>query len=879
MKQSLSGRWEFCRDAAGGADGEWRAIQVPGCWEDVGIAKNDPGPFWFRRRFQWPELRENEQVRLHFDAVSYACEIFIDGHAIGTHIGLWDRFYFNVTPLSRPGKAAELLVRVEKPTSLTAGPDSPAVPGRYPQKQTLGGFLPYVWGHMFGGIWQDVWLATGKAFVDEFVAQGDHEGRVRIKVRLSAATKLEFEVVDPRGKVLEHLAMNTNKVKFEGGLLEPFEPEPWTPDSPSLYTARIRLEGGQVHERRFGLRSFRADGTDLLLNEKPIYPRMALSWGWYENSLFANPGREQVRRDFERLKAMGYNGVKLCLWVPPPCYFDLADELGMLLWLELPMWMPQATPFFIQQTPIEYERILRQVCGHPSLVLYTLGCELDAGVGSDFLRCLYDAAKKQTGDALLRDNSGSGEAYGGLLDEFADFYDYHFYSDIQFFRPLVESFSTRTRPEQPWLFGEYCDMDAWRDFRDLGEDAADRPWWTRRDDAINPQGARWQFDIVDHEARLKANGLWEHGRRLKEISERQALLHRKFTLEATRGYREISGYVITGERDTPISTSGMLDDRGELRFDPETFRAFNDDLVLCLGWDKRRAWINGGDRAAFWDNFSYVAGDQVRPHLVLSHYGRQAGPPEVRWRVEADGVTVATGTCEVEHREPGTVREVGIARFTAPPVDRPTKLVLHASARVEGQATRNEWSIWVFPKPDDSSLPAVSVHDPLGLLDGVGPWLTGREEADAPFIATQWDAATQARVEAGGRGVLLLTNPAMASPLGLKAMPFWREAVKLIEPHAAWGDFPHEGWCDLQFFGLATDLAMVPVDNARPILRRVDARTCAIHDYAVEMRIGSGRLIVTTLRFAGGLGDQPVGLSRNTAAAWLLGCFARYLAR
>jgi len=120
-------------------------------------------------------------------------------------------------------------------------------------------------------------------------------------------------------------------------------------------------------------------------------------------------------------------------------------------------------------------------------------------------------------------------------------------------------------------------------------------------------------------------------------------------------------------------------------------------------------------------------------------------------------------------------------------------------------------------------------------------------------------------------------------------MPFWREAVKLIEPHAAWGDFPHDGFTDLQFFGMAADAA---IDTAQiratgeaadgtspvsPILRRVDARTVAVHDYAAEVRWGAGRLIVSTLRFAGGLGHQAVGIRRNTAAAYLLSCWVRYL--
>ncbi len=98
--------------------------------------------------------------------------------------------------------------------------------------------------------------------------------------------------------------------------------------------------------RRFGLRTLETQGTTILLNGQPIYPRLALSWGWYPDRRSPNPGPERVRADLLRLRQMGYNGVKLCLWFPPPYYFDLADELGMILWVELPMWLPDPTIVF-----------------------------------------------------------------------------------------------------------------------------------------------------------------------------------------------------------------------------------------------------------------------------------------------------------------------------------------------------------------------------------------------------------------------------------------------------------------------------------------------------------------------------------------------------
>src|SRR5262249_28758255 len=143
-----------------------------------------------------------------------------------------------------------------------------------------------------------------------------------------------------------------------------------------------------------------------------------------------------------------------------------------------------------------------------------------------------------------------------------------------------------------------------------------KPWWTMRDEKLNPQGTRWQFDIVDWESRLKENGYWDRGDELEKVSRKQALLHRKYTLETVRLYREVGGYVVTGEADRPISPAGMWDDLGQLKFEPNEFRAFNDDTVVLVGWDRKRAWINGGDRAAPIDTWCYPAGATVRAHIV-----------------------------------------------------------------------------------------------------------------------------------------------------------------------------------------------------------------------------------------------------------------------
>ncbi|HNP85992.1 MAG TPA: glycoside hydrolase [Kouleothrix sp.] len=886
--------WEFrSNDTA-----NWQPIPVPGCWEQLGIPLEYAGPCWYRTTIHIPADWVGRRTWLCFGGVSYHCAVSVNGQPVGEHTGLWDAFELEITAAVTPETSSELLLHIEKPASLTAGPDSLATPGRFRLRETLAGFLPYVWGHMFGGIWQPVALrATGTVVFEDVLVRGAADGTVELNTTTSAPAILQLTLYDPDGREILTTELHTSARGSHSVAasithqLHITTPRPWSPASPVLYTARLVLNDGDERTIRFGLRSLHADGSRLLLNDAPLSVRMALSWGWYPETLHSNPGPARARADFARLKALGYNGVKLCLWFPPQYYFDLADELGMLLWVELPMWIPQPSAFFRAQVPAEYDRLMRQARQHPSVILYTLGCELSHVVDAQMLAPLFALVKRHAGDALVRDNSGSGEAYGGLLNEFAEFYDYHFYSELHHFRPLLDYFAPRGRPPQPWLFGEFCDYDTFRDPLPLGQAA--QSWWASNNPSINPQGARWQYDLPYQAARLHATGLSARVAELERISFAQGLWHRKYTIEQTRLFHEIAGYVVTGEADTPISTAGMWDARDQLKFEPAAFRAFNADTVLLVGWDRRRDWVAGGDRAAPWDIWNYPMGTIVRAHFILSHYGAERGPLVLRWQAAlATQAPLAQGTHESAFAlTPGDLRELAVAEFAAPYVSQPQKVLLTAEADLGGTVIYNTWQLWFFPRDGWRTASGIALHDPAGRLHDlprIAPGISVNRNTphtlpatSVVLISTVWNNDIGTWIERGGRAIILLANAEAPGPVPVRAMPFWREAIRLAEPHAAWGDFPLDDALATQMFGCAADCALDLVGYTgqwQPLLRRLDARTMFVHEYAAELQVGNGRAILSTLRVEGGQGAQPLGIARNTAAAYLLWCWARYLA-
>ncbi|NUM43760.1 MAG: glycoside hydrolase [Anaerolineales bacterium] len=866
----------------------WRPLPVPSAWEEHGIPPTFPGPVWYRTTLPVPPRTPEQRVWLRFHAVSYHCQVTVNGNPVGEHTGAWDSFSLEITaPINAfpgPHGDAEILVRVTKPISLTAGPDSPPLPGEHPLRETLAGFLPYVWGHAFGGLWQPVEsYLTGHTYIKSASLRGDAQGRLFLQATLSHPAPLHLQILTPAGDVLFTTTLPPAiTIDHSHFLIDQFSP--WSPASPTLYTARLTVENGDEKILRFGFRTLTTQENTLLLNERPLYPRFILSWGWYPDRRCPDPGPARIRADFIRLKALGYNGVKLCLWFPPQYVFDLADELGMLLWVEFPLWLPQVTPFFCTQTPLEIERLTHLARHHPSVILYTLGCELGPEVDAGFLHALTQTVKTLIGDALLAGNSGSGEAYGGPLDSPADFYDHHFYADPPFLASLYDTFAPQWRKPKPWLMGEFNDFDTLRNWPQFhlppGDAARHSFWWLTN----TPQGARWAMEVYEQEARLKALQLWDQAHELYQLSLQKAYLHRKQTVETVRARPALSGYVITGEVDTPISTAGMWDDVGAAKFAPEDFRRFNGDTVLLLGFRRWRAWVAGGDRPVFGDRFCYWGGEVVRVALLVSHFGVEQGGAHTRWEVGFEGDAPFASGEILGACVPGQVQEVGTVQFLGPEVDRPRSCVLRVATEMKGEnggnvgLGENEWGIWFFPREVWQGVVPFVLDDPAGrladLLTAEARVCSGRWAERAVGVFTQWTLEAARFVAQGGRAILMQgAEPGLVPTV---ARPFWRECIQIGEPHPAWGRFPAK--FGMQYYALGTDRALVvPPGRGFPLLRRLDTRQMEMEAYAVVWEVGQGQVLVTTLRLDGGLGDQPSGITRSPAGMFLLAEWVRYL--
>jgi len=590
---------------------------------------------------------------------------------------------------------------------------------------------------------------------------------------------------------------------------------------------------------------------------------------------------------------MGFNLIKLCLFVPNQTYYQVADEEGMLLWQEWPLWQPEMTPELREIIPREYSEMVKLTHHHPSIVIQSLGCELNRSMDESLLGELDSVVREQTTGTLICDNSGSGESYGGLDIDFSDFTDYHPYYDLHYFEPLLDNWRRDWQDPRPWIFGEFCDSDTIRDVGEIIRDnGGQKPWWMTTENPIT----RWRSEskaMLEVQERLAHANLDFSTIELIQTSYAQSMIERKYTLELLRRRKGIRGYVITGLRDTPISTSGIWDDFLQSKWDPAEFCKVNDDAILCIDVTRRRRWHHGGDRPDRLDIYNHWSGSSINWFVIFSSTGRDISTGcQVMWSLtDAEENLYREGRFEATPpSEPGNPGVIGLIYCKLPDVEIPTELKFQITLEGTGETITNSWSIWVYPQI--TGIPEkIGIFDPASIMDEWGGWLNHipriMNDSDLSgfdiILTTIWTSDLEVYVNNVGNVILIQQGD---GPFPTRRCPFWRESVVLFNQHPIWNGFDRPINADMRFFGVASDRtfvnqqlsSVIPAGmEINPIIRRLDAREFHVSDYLFEANIGKGKLLGCSLKLQGGVGAQPYGFERNVVGSWLLWIMLSYL--
>lgn len=332
---NLNGLWDYAVRKAGEpfgkADGR---ILVPYCIESslsgVGRTVAVDEYLWYHRTFSLPKSWKGNRVLLHFGAVDWKADIWVNDVKAGSHTGGYTPFSIDITDALKSGENS-LTVRVWDGTDTGFQP-------RGKQVRKPSG----IWYTSVTGIWQTVWLEP----VPE-----QHIRNLRTTPDLDAGCiRVLAEGVD-RGVVEVSLSADGRRVASARALAgsEVEIPVPgarlWTPDDPYLYDLEVSLiHDGKTLDRvksycamrKVGVTSGKDGILRLTLNDKPIFMYGPLDQGWWPDGLYTAPTDEALAFDVQKTKDWGFNLIRKHVKVEPARWYYHCDRLGILVWQDMP---------------------------------------------------------------------------------------------------------------------------------------------------------------------------------------------------------------------------------------------------------------------------------------------------------------------------------------------------------------------------------------------------------------------------------------------------------------------------------------------------------------------------------------------------------------
>ena len=339
--KNLNGMWQYAIVEKGARtpqnfDGE---ILVPFAVESSlsGVQKrmDDTKELVYQRTFDVPSAWKGEQVLLHFGAVDWKADVWVNDVKVGSHTGGYTPFSFDITPALAAKGTNKLEVRVWDPTDKSFQP-------RGKQVSNPSG----IWYTPVSGIWQTVWLEpVGEKHIANLRILPDVDRNVlsvdACVAACSPTDMLEVNVYDGNQLVASGKSINGEAVEVN----MPENVKLWSPNSPFLYTLKVNLlSKGKVMDkvdsyaamRKFSTKRDENGIVRLELNNQPLFQFGPLDQGWWPDGLYTAPTDEALRYDVQKTKDFGFNMIRKHIKVEPARWYMHCDQLGIIVWQDMP---------------------------------------------------------------------------------------------------------------------------------------------------------------------------------------------------------------------------------------------------------------------------------------------------------------------------------------------------------------------------------------------------------------------------------------------------------------------------------------------------------------------------------------------------------------
>ena len=349
--QNLNGLWDYAvlpvgRQTPSAFDGK---ILVPFAIESSlsGVQKKvgKENELWYQREFTIPSKWKNNRILLHFGAVDWKADVWVNDIKVGQHTGGYTPFSFDITSALKSG-SNKLVVKVWDPTNDGYQP-------RGKQVNRPEG----IWYTSVTGIWQTVWLEpVPEKYITNVKITPDIDNKKLIVVAetndASVSDKVEVKVMDGSKVVASGRSINHLPVE----IMMPDQVKLWSPDSPFLYDLEITLWSDNKPQdkvnsyaamRKYSIKRDDKGIVRLQLNNKDLFQFGPLDQGWWPDGLYTAPTDEALSFDIQKTKDFGFNMIRKHVKVEPARWYMHCDRLGMIVWQDMPngdrgpYWQPR----------------------------------------------------------------------------------------------------------------------------------------------------------------------------------------------------------------------------------------------------------------------------------------------------------------------------------------------------------------------------------------------------------------------------------------------------------------------------------------------------------------------------------------------------------
>lgn len=380
---NLNGEWTYRIDHSGSgaamgreffkSNGFEGKITVPFAPESklsgVGYTEDYIQHLWYHRKVDIPAAWAGKKILLHFGAVFYKTEVYLDGQFLTRHFGGSSPFTIDLTSYAKPGSQHNLVVYAYSNTRggrQTSGKQSFHYnsAGCHYTRNT--------------GIWQTVWMEVlHPASLHSFqILPNIDQGTVTILPRFHSSEKATLKAILKDGDNVIS-SETVSATPYAAIVLKVPNAKLWSPESPFLYDLELQVmekENKIVDQVKsyVGMRKIHTHGNKFYLNNKPYYQRLVLDQGFYPEGIWTAPSDEDLKKDIELSKAAGFNGARLHQKIFDPRFHYWADKLGYITWGESPSWGLTATDVEAGRNFIaEWTEIITRDRNHPSIVMWT----------------------------------------------------------------------------------------------------------------------------------------------------------------------------------------------------------------------------------------------------------------------------------------------------------------------------------------------------------------------------------------------------------------------------------------------------------------------------------------------------------------------------